>query len=167
MVAEVLANLFQAAMFIGTLYAYFDKKYTKRTNYILLGTYITIYFMFNNAYTFWGDIFDFNSPVMVVLIFETYTWIALKGNILVRSIIPVIVYVINVLISYGFVVVIGLVTEYDFVEIASMSSHFRTLCLVIVNLTNLLAYIVFVKLKPKNLKVLKLTRIMLKLKLKI
>ena len=157
MVAEILANLFQAVMFIGTLYAYFDKKYCKRTNYILLGIFVIIYFMFNNIYTIFGDIFDFNSPFIVLLIFETYTWIALKGNIFVRSIIPVIVYAINTLISYGFVAIVGLVTEYDFVEIATMSGYFRTICLVIVNITNLLAYIIFIKLRPKNLKVIKLT----------
>lgn len=156
MVAEMLANLFQSIIFMCTFYFYFEKKYSKKANYILLIAYIGIMFTFNALYTVFGDMIKMNSTLGVLLIFETYCWIALKGNIIERSIIPAVVFAINVLISTGYVVLIGLTTDYEYIEIATISGTVRIVSLIIVNLTNLIANIIFVKLRPKNIKIIKL-----------
>ena len=158
MVAEILANLFQAVMFIGTFYFYFDKKYSKRTNYILLFVFIGVFFVFTTLYTVFGDWMRFNSTIGIMLIFEGYCWIALKGDIFIRSILPAVVFAINVIISMGFIFLVGATTNYSYEEIATtMGETVRVVCLIIVNMTNLIANIILVKFSPRRIKMIKIT----------
>ena len=159
MVAEIIANLFQAFMFIGTMYAYFDKKYSKRTNYILFFGAVGIFFIYTTYATLgiFDDMVELNSPFIPFIIFEIYSLIALKGNVVVRGIIPAAIYAINVLISFGFIAIIGLTTDYSYEEIATISGGVRVACLIIVNLMCLLAYIILVKLSPRKIKIIKST----------
>ena len=156
MVAEILANLFQAVMIMGTLYAYFDKKYSRRVNYALFIIAVMSLFTYSTLGLF-GDMVELHSPMVPVIIFELYSLIALKGNIVTRGIIPMVVYSIIVLISFGFVALIGLTTDYSYEQIATMSGSVRVICLIIVNAIALVANIMLVKLSPRKIKIIKLT----------
>lgn len=157
MVAELLANLFQGIMFMGTLYLYFDKKYSKRTNYILLLAAVLVFFAYATGAILLGDMMELNSPIIPIVLFELYSLIALKGDFFSRIIIPMIIYVINVLTSFIFVALIGSATKYSYEEIATMSGSVRIVCLIIVNLTSAVAYIIFLRLRYRKIRIIKLS----------
>lgn len=156
-IIEVFVNLFQACMFIGFLYLFFDTSKSKKVNIISLCSTILILFMALNLFTFYTGYVSFLDIFVYIVIMETYTLVFLKGNVWIKLIMPIIDMLINAILSLSFGYIVSFVTGESFSYLIYESSVYRYFCLAIVNLTNLLVLWLIVRLVKKKISLMKWT----------
>lgn len=150
-IVEVFVNLFQSCMFIGFLFFFFDKPKNKILNVISLCGTIFVFFVLLNIFTFYTGYVQFLDILVYVFIMEIYTLTFLKGNVLVKVIIPIIDILVNTIVSFLFGYIVSFLTGESFELLISQSSVYRYFCVAIVNITNLLVLFILLKLGRKKI----------------
>ncbi|MCR5636707.1 MAG: GHKL domain-containing protein [Clostridiales bacterium] len=144
---EISANLFQAIMFIGFLYLFFEKKFTTGKNVgCFLITTVTL-FVVINIFTFWSPPFNYFDSIVGLLIMALYSILCLNGKISIKIIISLSAYLINAVLSYLFGFFVSALTGITLADLAVGPSIGRYICIVLVNLTTALAYLIILKFK--------------------
>lgn len=139
---ELFTNLFQAVMFVGFLYLFFDKPEGKLKRLlpflggVLAILSITCFFTFSGAHT--GASSYYLDSLLSIIVFEVYTIVFLKGKWYLKIMMPLISFCINALVSYNFGFLVSVITGKSIEESLVMSTGFRYLCLAVVNLTTAL-----------------------------
>lgn len=154
-VIEVLVNLFQAGMFIGFLYLFFDKPKNRLFNAAGLIGFVLLLFVTLNIFTLCIGYVQFIDVFIYVLIMEIYTLIFLKGSLLVKVIMPIVYMLINTIISILFGYLVSFVTGVSFEFLISQYSVYRYFCIAIINITNFLVLFVLLKIHKKRLTITK------------
>lgn len=147
---ELAVNLYQSFMFIGFLYLFFEKKFQKGKNILLFFVFVTISFSVFTYFTFNLPYFTMVDSVLHIIVFEIYVLLCLKGNMVLKVVMPFIAFLINTIISYAFMYSMSFFAGMTFEEIALQSSLYRYICAFLVNLTNLFVYLILLKINAKN-----------------
>ncbi len=139
---ELFTNLFQAVMFVGFLYLFFDKPQGKLNR--LIPFLVAVLLVFANATyltlggSYIGTEWYYLDSLIGISILLLYSLLFLRGSWYLRLIMPLVDFGINTIVSYlfGFFVmsITGVSIETSFLE----SVSFRYLCIVVVNLTTAL-----------------------------
>lgn len=158
-IVEMSANLFQAFMFIGFLYFFFGTEKSKKVNIISLCSTVLILFIALNVFTFFTGYVSFIDVLVYLLIIEIYTLLFLKGNKLIRLVMPIIDILINGIASLSLGYIVSFATGESFSDLISKSSIYRYFCIALVNLTNLLVLWLIVRLAKKKINLMKWTDI--------
>ena len=149
-VFELCINLFQAIMFIGFLYLFFEKKFQKATNIILFLVFVILNFSLLTYFTFNPPYYSVVDSVLGIILFEVYVLFCMKGNTILRVVMPLISFLINTVITYAFLLSTSFFAGMTFEKIALESSVYRYFCAVLVNLANLIVYLILLKINTKN-----------------
>lgn len=88
---------------------------------------------------------------------EIYTLFFLKGNILVKLIMPVVSFVINVVISFSLIYLISFATGQTIEQLILESSVYRYFLVAMVNITNVTMLLILLRLSKKEIKITKWT----------
>ena len=152
-IVEAFVNLFQSCMFIGFLFFFFDKPKNKIFNAMGLFGTILVFFVLLNIFTFYTGYVQFLDILVYVFIMEIYTLFFLKGNVLVKVIMPIINILVNAIISFLFGYIVSIATEKSFELLIFQSSVYRYFCIAIVNITNVLILFILLKLGRKKIKI--------------
>ncbi len=161
---ELFTNLFQAVMFTGFLYLFFDKQGNRIKNvftFVCSVTslfLITCYFTFADAHT--GVASNYFDSLLYITSLELYSLLCLKGKIYLRSIMPLVAFGINAVISYTFGFVVSFITGIPIEESLVLSTFFRYLCLIGVNLTTALFLWLILSFGSKRIKLSSSSEIM-------
>lgn len=138
-------------MFIGFLFAFFKHKKVNARDVIVFFVFSVILFLsicvFSNELFYRYKVDSF----VYIAVMEIYTILFCKGDLYIRIIMPCITYLINTVLSYGIGYIISYLTGYSYIELATNSSSYRLLCIIVINLTNLFVYYIIVKVKSKKL----------------
>lgn len=139
---EVITNLFQSVMFTGFLYLFFDKPKGMLMKVIPFISMVLVMFVNLTYFTYAGEnaigqSFYLDSLIYVALM-ETYSIVFLRGKLYQRIIMPLIAFALNAVVSYSFSYFVSLITGIPYEESLVVSSTFRYLCIVAVNLTTAL-----------------------------
>lgn len=148
---EVTTNIFQGFMYIGFLFLFFNSKKFKLHSVIIPFVFAMILFLSINYFS--KEIFyryKVDSFVYIAIM-EIYTILFCKGNLSIKIIMPCITYLVNTVLSYGVSYIISYLTGYSYIELATNSSSYRLLCIIVINLTNLFVYYIIVKIRSKKL----------------
>ena len=142
MTIELITNLFQAVMFTGFLYLFFDKPE---------GLYIRIFPFIGTMLLLFAELTYYTyasenavgrriylESIICVIIMEIYALVFLRGKTYQRVIMPLIAFALNAVVSYSFSYFVSLITGIPYEESLVVSSAFRYLCIVAVNLTTAL-----------------------------
>ncbi len=156
---EIGADLFQALMYIGFLYFFFEKKFTKGKNILLFSIATIIMFSALNFFLFIETPFNYVDSVTYILIMILYCSVSLKGKIGVKIMISLSAFLINAVLSYLFGFVVSAVTGVTLYDLAMGPSIGRYTCIVLANLTNLLAYLIILKFQKRTVHILRKTDI--------
>lgn len=148
---EISTDLFQGFMFIGFLFFFFkiEKPNSRDVIYLLVFSivmFISIYLQSNEMFYRYKV-----ESLVYIAIMEIYTILTCKGNLFIRIILPIITDVINTILSYGIAYVISILTGHSYIDLATNSSLYRLLCIVVINLTNMFVYYIIVKIRSKKL----------------
>ena len=149
-VFELGVNLFQCFLYFGFLYLFFEKKYNKRKNIILFTAFIILFFIVLTYFTFTPPFFNFFDSIVDIIILELYVLLCLKGNRIIKIVMPFVAFLINTIISYGFMYMTSLLSGKTFEELALQSSIYRYIFVTLVNLINLIVFLIMLKINQKE-----------------
>lgn len=140
LVIELFTNLFQAVMFIGFLYLFFDKPQGKLKRLLPFLSGVLAFF-FVSSYLILSDTYHSASAYYLdslayIIIFEIYSLVFLQGKLYLRIIMPIIDFGINTIVSYSFAYIATFISGIPFEESLIASTGFRYFGIVIVNLTS-------------------------------
>lgn len=138
-------------MFMFFLYLFFEKKYQDSRNVILFLVFFILIFFTMHIFTFYIQPVVGLDTVIPIIFFELYVFISLKGNKILKLIIPVIAMMINTIITWIFLYLTMFFTGKTLESIATQSSIARYICVVLVNLTNLAVFIILLKFKKNKM----------------
>lgn len=153
---ELFTNLFQAVMFTGFLYLFFDKQENRfrKLFYFICSVIslflITCYFTFADAHT--GVASNYFDSLLYIVSLELYSLLCLRGKIYLRAIMPLVAFGVNAIISYTFLYFIDIFPGMSVEEALSISTTFRYLCLAGVNLTTALFLWLILSFGSKRIK---------------
>lgn len=154
---ELFTNLYQAIMVIGFLYLFFDKPKSKLKRIIPFVISVFIFFITANYFTFFGVYTGISNyyidSILYITIFEVYSIVFLKGKLSLRIIMPLIAFGTNALVSYTFGYFATFITGSSFTEALVISSEFRTLCIIVVNLTTTLLLWLILRIGSKKIRI--------------
>lgn len=152
-VFEIAVNLFQSFMFIGFLYQFFDKAKNKLVR--MSGFYgsIALFFIVLNFFTFNPQYVVFNEALIFIGIMMLYTVCFLKGNIFIRLIMPSICYVVNAVIAFLLIYSFSFVTGDVITQLIYQYSFYRYFWIVIANVTNLIVFVMILRLSKKKIRI--------------
>lgn len=156
-IIEVGVNLFQSVMFVSFLYLFFDKHENKVVRLVSFLSTVLIFFVIVNFFTFNPEYVVFNESIIFIGLMEIYTLIFLKGNLLVKLIMPVVNFVINVVISFSFLYLVGFITGESVEQLILEASYYRYLCVALANITNLFALFVLLKISKNKISIVRWT----------
>ena len=94
-----------------------------------------------------------------ICFFEIYVLLCLKGNTILKIVMPFIAFLINTIISYGFINLTSFLSGRSFESIALESSIYRYIFVVTVNLVNLAVFLILIKIKQKEYNLKKLSNL--------
>lgn len=139
---ELFTNLFQAVMFVGFLYLFFDKPQGKLKRLVPFLVAVLLIFA-DSSYltlggTYIGTHWYYLDSLIAISILLVYSMIFLKGRLYLRLIMPLIDFGISAIVSYTVVFLVSFVTGVPIEESFVLSASFRYLSLVVVNLTTTL-----------------------------
>lgn len=153
---EIFTNLFQAVMFVGFLYLFFDKpegKFKRLIPFLLAvflifadSTYLTL------GGTYIGTEWYFLDSLIGISILLVYSLVFLRGNWYLRLIMPLVDFGINAIVSYTVVFLVSFITGIPIEQSFAVSVLFRYLCLVVVNLTTALLLWLVLSFGSKRIK---------------
>ncbi len=153
---EIFTNLFQAVMFTGFLYLFFDKPENDHKKIITFACsvialfLITCYFTFADAHT--GVASNYFDSLLYIVSLELYSLLCLKGKLYLRTIMPFVAFGVNAIISYTFLYFIDIFPGMVVEEALMLSTTFRYLCLAGVNLTTALFLWLILSFGSKKIK---------------
>ncbi|MCR5636542.1 MAG: GHKL domain-containing protein [Clostridiales bacterium] len=153
---EIGTNLFDATIFVGFVFFMLEPKYTKVKNIAFGLVAVAVMFTALNWFLFNGIPFNYIDSFTYIVIMCVYSFIALKGNPLLKTAVCVFGFLINTVLSYLFGFLVSALTGVSFLDLATKPVIGRYVCIVVIIITNLLAYIVIIKLK-KSLMVIRKT----------
>lgn len=154
---EIAINIFQSIMYMGFLFLFLDKPDNNRKNIVAFSAFSLIFFCCVTYITFFVNFLNPFDFIFYILIMEAYSIFFLKGNIFEKSIMPVIAYLINTVISYVFSYAISLISHESYYDLLTKSTVYRDSCIIFINLINAFVFFLLVKLKTKELKLVKWT----------
>ena len=149
-VFELGVNLFQSFMFIGFFYLFFEPKYEKVRNIILFFVFVILNFAMLTYFTYNPPYHILIDSIIGICFFEIYVLLCLKGNTILKIVMPFIAFLINTIISYGFINLTSFLSGRTFENIALESSIYRYTFVVTVNLVNLAVFLILIKIKQKE-----------------
>lgn len=162
---ELFTNLFQAVMFIGFLYLFFDKPQGKLKRLLpflggILSLFaITSYFTLSGINT--GTEAHYIDSFLYVFTLEIYALIFLRGKIHLRIVIPIIGFAVNTLISYTFGYFASFVSGIPLEEAFTVSTAFRYFCMAVINLTTALALWLILRFGSKKIRLTGATEVII------
>ena len=132
---ELAVNFLQSIYFIGFFLIFLGGKYNLKLNIIFSSLFVVLNFIILTYFTF-NDPFIIMFDMMIgIILYEIYCAACLKGNLAIKFILPFVVSLINVIISYAFMYLTSFVTGLSLEQLGLQSSFFRYLCVGLVNLT--------------------------------
>ena len=146
---ELIVNFVQSVYFIGFFWAFLGGKYSHKCNiiffsvFVILNFFILTYFTFNNPYIIMLDM------LIGIMLHEIYCLVCLRGEPAIKILLPLIASLINTIISYGFLYLTSFVVGLTLEQLGSQSSIFRYLCVVLVNLTTVIVFLIMWRTKAK------------------
>lgn len=156
---ELAVNLVQSLMFVGFLFFFFERRFDKKRQIFGLVLFTLLEFAavtyFSLIYS--NNYFIFSDMLIYILLLEFYAIIFLKGNIFGRLIMPVIAFSINTIISYLFAYTVSFFTGESYYELASESTLYRYICIILISATNYLVFFILLKVKSKNFSITRWT----------
>lgn len=153
---ELFTNLFQAVMFVGFLYLFFDKPQGKLRKLIPFVVAVMLIFA-DSTYltlggTYIGTHWFYLDSLIAITILLVYSIVFLRGKWYLRLIMPLIDFGISAIVSYTFGFVVMAITGVSLEISFSTSIMFRYLCLVVVNLTTTLLLWLVLSFGSKRIK---------------
>ena len=153
---ELFTNLFQAVMFVGFLYLFFDKPEGKLKRLIPFAVAVLLIFA-DSTYltlggTYIGTHWFYLDSLIAISILLVYSIIFLRGKWYLKLIMPLIDFGISAMVSYTFGFVVMATTEVSLETSFSSSTVFRYLCLIVVNLTTVLLLWLVLSFGSKRIK---------------
>ncbi len=139
---ELFTNIFQAVMFVGFLYLFFDKP--EGTLKRLIPFLVAVFLVFANATyltlggSYIGTEWYYLDSLIGILILLLYSLVFLRGSWYLRLIMPLIDFGINAIVSYTFGFFVTVATGIPLEEAFSQSVLYRYICIIVVNLTTVL-----------------------------
>lgn len=153
---ELFTNMFQAVMFVGFLYLFFDKPKGKLMRllpfagsvlaFFFVSSYLIITDTYISASTYYLD------SLIYILIFEAYAIFFLRGKLYLRIIMPIIDFGINTLVSYSFGYIASFISGIPIEESLVASTGFRYFCIAVVNLTSALILWLILRIGSKRIR---------------
>ena len=152
-VIEIASNLFQAIYLVGFLYLFFEKKSSKLFNIISYCAATLLYFMLNNYYTYHELTFNHSDAVFGIIILMIYSLICLKGNVVLRIIMPIVDMLISAVTAFSVLYLFNMFGKRPIVEALTASSAYRYLFLIVAHATTLLVYWLVLRISKKKIKI--------------
>ena len=152
-VIEIASNLFQAIYLVGFLYLFFDKKGSKLFNILSYCAASFLYFMMNNYYTYHELTFNHSDAVFGIIILMIYSLICLKGNVVLRIIMPIVDMLISAVTAFSVLYLFNMFGKRPIVEALTASSAYRYLFLIVAHATTLLVYWLVLRISKKKIKI--------------
>ncbi len=154
---ELFTNLFQATMFAGFLYLFFEKPQGKLKRLIPFSVAVLLVFAMATYLTLGGsfvgtELYYFDAWFSIAVLL-TYSLVFLKGSWYLRLVMPLIDFGINAVVSYAFVFIVSAITKIPIEESFELSATFRYLCLAGVNLTTALLLWLVLSFGSKRIKI--------------
>lgn len=153
LVVEIVFNLIQQLMFIGFLYLFFDKGENKVKNILAFLISVLLLFTMANYFTFNEMTLNHLDSIITIIVMLVYSICFLKGELYLRIIIPIIVFGLNMLISYLNLFVMSTFGDVPFEEAITFSSSFRYMYLVVANLLYLAALLIILRIGNRKIQV--------------
>lgn len=153
---ELFTNLFQAVMFVGFLYLFFDKPKGNFRRIVPFLVAVLLIFA-DSSYltlggTYIGTHWYYLDSLIAISILLIYSMAFLKGKLYLRLIMPLIDFGISAIVSYTVVFLVSFVTGVPIEESFVISASFRYLSLVVVNLTTTLMLWLVLSFGSKRIK---------------
>ena len=158
-VFELGVNLFQSFMFIGFFYLFFEPKYEKVRNIMLFLVFVIFNFSISTYFTYNPPYHILIDSIIAVCFFEIYTLTCLKGNTILKIVMPFIAFLINTIISYGFINLTSFLSGLTFESIVLKSSVYRYIFVILVNIVNSVAFLILLKIKQKDYNLKKISNL--------
>lgn len=158
-IIELLTNLFQSIMFVGFLFLFFNKlnNIDKKSIWWFI-VFSILSFLYLCCFTFLGNYIIINQTIGYIVLLEFYAVCLLKGALFGRIFVPASAVLINTVISFLFSYFISYVTGQTHFELVTQPTYYRYLCIIVINLTNLVVFSILINLKNK-IKILKIADI--------
>lgn len=147
---ELGVNLFQSFMFIGFFYLFFEPKYEKVRNIILFFVFVFLNFAILTYFTYFPPFHIIIDSLIGICFFEIYVLLCVKGNTILRIVMPFIAFFINTIISYGFINLTSFLSGMTFENIVLKSSVYRYVLVIVVNIVNSVVFLILIKIKQKE-----------------
>lgn len=152
-VIEIASNLFQAIYLVGFLYLFFEKKGSKLFNIISYSVATFLYFMMNNYYTYHELTFNHSDAVFGIIILMIYSLTCLKGNVLLRVIMPIVDMLISAVTAFSVLYLFNMFGKRPIVEALTASSVYRYLFLIVAHATTLLFFWLVLRISKKKIRI--------------
>jgi len=153
LIIEIAVNLIQQLMFIGFLFLFFDKGDNKVKNILAFSISTLLLFTMANYFTFNEMTLNHLDSIITIIVMLVYTICFLKGELYLRILMPIIVFGLNMLISYINIFIMSSFGDVPFEEAISFSTSFRYLYLLVTNLLYLFALFIIYRIGKKKIQV--------------
>ena len=143
-------------MFCGFLYLFMEKPDNRKRNVICFLLFSTVMFgilLYSSLVEYYMIIND----LMFLAVLEIYSILCLRGNIFSRIFMPLIAFLINTVISFAFSYFVSFFTGYTHYELVTEPTIYRYICIVVINLTDVLVFSMLVKFKNHKVNLRKIT----------
>lgn len=151
-VIEIASNLLQAIYLVGFLFLFFENSRSRLFNIISYCIATLLYLMLNNYYTYHELTFNHSDSVFGIIILMIYSLICLKGNVILRIIMPIIDMLIDAMCGFGVFYLFSLFSKSPFVEALTFSNAYRYLFLIVVHATRLFVYWLVLRISKKRIR---------------
>ena len=151
LVIELTFNLIQQILFFGFLYMFFEKPSGKTKNIIIFSLVVLSMFIIENYFTFYEMTFNHLDSLIGIIVMILYAVLFLKGALYLRIIMPIIIYVLNMIVSFSLLYSITYLGGKTLEESVAFSTSFRCIYLVIVNLTYMLLLWIMLRVSKRKL----------------
>ena len=155
-IIEIVTDLFQPLMFCGFLYLFMEKPDNRKRNVICFLLFSTVMFgilLYSSLVEYYMIIND----LMFLAVLEIYSLLCLRGNIFSRIFMPLIAFLINTVISFAFSYFVSFFTGYTHYELVTEPTIYRYICIVVINLTDVLVFSMLVKFRNHKVNLRKIT----------
>ena len=121
--------------------------------------FVILNFAMLTYFTYFPSFHIIIDSLIGICFFEIYVLLCLKGNTILKIVMPFIAFLINTIISYGFINLTSFLSGRSFESIALESSIYRYIFVVTVNLVNLAVFLILIKIKQKEYNLKKLSNL--------
>lgn len=155
---EVFTNFFQTLLFVSFVFLYLEKPKSKMKKAVPFIICSIVLFSLLSYSTFVTQhiIFDELCFLVILIIYSIFCF---KDNIFNRIFIPLMAFLVNTIITFAFSYSVSFFTGQSHIKLITEPTIYRYLCIVLINLTNLIVFFVIIKFKKHGIRLLKLTDI--------